>query len=179
MERSEKGSTMSFKFYCIHCRQHIEADVEHCGRKAACPTCDKPLIVPEAPNNETPLAASAANSDGPCASTEISAGSEREKQAQNSWANLFSGFGATMLSNLLLLTDWGKIPAVVLQLVGLFLYLSAPIYTVLDFIWYNKTRERGFLVNGLWGIAANTVVWPLLVIVNAKVLSQGSPQSPW
>ena len=46
METNAKGYTMgSFKFYCPHCEQKIEADESMRGEIANCPCCNEEIVV--------------------------------------------------------------------------------------------------------------------------------------
>lgn len=38
--------TKSFKFSCIHCNQHLNAEPEHVGQSLACPSCGGEIVVP-------------------------------------------------------------------------------------------------------------------------------------
>jgi len=94
-----------------------------------------------------------------------------QSKAKMSWSNLFAGFGATFFANLLIMSGVGKWPGIVLLLFGIYWYFSAPVYTILDFVWYSQTRERVFLVHGIWGAIANAIMWPILIIVNIYVIT--------
>lgn len=96
---------------------------------------------------------------------------KRHSTASYAWSHLLSGFGATAISNLCLAGGW-LIPAGLFFFLGTFFYLSAPIYTIIDFTWFYKTKQRIFLVHGICGVIANAVVWPLMVIVNIYMLKK-------
>ncbi len=98
---------------------------------------------------------------------------KRQSKAKLAWANLFAGFGATFFSNILIISGVGKWPGVALLLVAIYWYCSAPVYTILDFVWYSQTRERVFLVHGVWGAIANAIMWPILIIVNIYIITNG------
>jgi len=95
----------------------------------------------------------------------------RQRKAKLAWNNLFAGFGATFIANLLIMSGWGKFPGIVLLLFAIYWYCSAPVYTILDFVWYSQTRERVFLVHGVWGAIANAIMWPILIIVNIHMIT--------
>ncbi len=54
-----------FKFSCPQCNQHIQCDTGYSGMQINCPTCQKPIIVPQAPRVTTPPPAAAAPPPAP------------------------------------------------------------------------------------------------------------------
>jgi hypothetical protein len=60
-----------FKFSCPNCQQNIQATPEHSGLQINCPSCQTPLIVPQAPGEPAPhgprLAMAPAAPHGPAA----------------------------------------------------------------------------------------------------------------
>ncbi len=82
----------TFKFYCLHCRQHIEADDGYCGQIILCPTCNIEFIVPaqsdknepqkEVPDKQITKAQVALKlNDRPCTSFEVKESIETKLQA--------------------------------------------------------------------------------------------------
>ena len=49
-----------FKFSCPQCGQHIQCDTGYCGTQINCPSCQKAILVPPAPQSAAAPAASAA-----------------------------------------------------------------------------------------------------------------------
>lgn len=43
-----------FKFSCPHCGQHIQCDISYSGAQINCPSCQKSIVVPQAPRMVTP-----------------------------------------------------------------------------------------------------------------------------
>ena len=48
---------MTFKFSCPHCGQHISVEPSQAGSRGECPTCARPIIVPEYKPPRSPLRA--------------------------------------------------------------------------------------------------------------------------
>jgi outer membrane lipoprotein-sorting protein len=57
MRPGGKASMAEFKFSCPQCNQHIECDVSYSGMQINCPSCQKCIVVPSAPQvSATPRA---------------------------------------------------------------------------------------------------------------------------
>jgi hypothetical protein len=162
----------SLRFACPHCEQHIECDPALAGTDLACPTCGKPIHLPEAVNrgDPEPIPASTANGTNrrrPMVDDQI----RPAKTTLPPWVGQAASYSVIApITAFVLLAGFSSIARTSVALLGLFLILSGGVLGMIAVIQLFRHGGKGLVK----AVAGTTICLFLVLAIVVPAMRKAS-----